>query len=154
MTRTKAARMGASGDQRQQGLEDSRLRAILTARRSARRLRSEYLTRIPVRNRTTILLVPISQVVAIAADGSKLTIITRDHQQHSWEYRLKDLEARLDPAVFMRLNRGALVNVNAVSRVVGAAGGTSRVVLENGQELAMSRKQSQRLRRVLLRLLG
>jgi DNA-binding LytR/AlgR family response regulator len=68
-------------------------------------------------------------------------------------YRLKDLEARLDPAEFIRLSCGTLANVNAVSRIVAGSSGTHRVVLQNGDEVGMSRIQTQRLRHVLLRLL-
>lgn len=114
---------------------------------------SDYLRRIPVRHQDTLVLIPTSQVATIVANGETLTISTLDRQQHSFVYRLKDLEARLDPTEFIRLNRGALVNVNVVSRIVPGSAGTSRVVFVNGGELRMSRMQSKRFRRILLELL-
>ena len=138
-------------DRQERAPGGARLRAALAKPRPASE--PEYLTRIPVRDRTTLVVVPTSQVATIVAEGERHTITTIDHHQHSLLYRLRDLEARLDPAVFIRLNRGALVNINAVSRIVAGPSGTNVVIFENGQELCMSRIQSQRLRRILRRLL-
>jgi DNA-binding LytR/AlgR family response regulator len=106
-----------------------------------------------VREGDTLILVPTSSVAAVAAHGERLIITTLDHHRHTMHYRLKDLEARLDPAEFIRLSRGTLANVNAVSRIVAGPSGTNRVILQNGDEVGMSRIQTQRLRHVLLRLL-
>jgi two-component system LytT family response regulator len=130
---------------------ESRLRAALAERSSSRR---EYLTRIPIRDGASLTLVPTALVAMIVAHGEKLTITTLDHQRHSLLYRLKDLEARLDPAEFVRLGRGALANLNAVSRIVAGPSGRKKVILKNGDELAMSRIEAQRLRRIVQGLLG
>jgi DNA-binding LytR/AlgR family response regulator len=130
--------------------EVRRLRSAIAHRAGTPR---EYLTRIPVREGDTLILVPTSRVAAIAAQGERLIITTLDHQHHTMYYRLKDLEVRLDPAEFIRLSRGTLANVNAVSRIVAGPSGTNRVILQNGDEVGMSRIQTQRLRHVLLRLL-
>ena|SRR5579864_9453431 len=113
----------------------------------------EYLKRIPVRDRSTLILVPTSSVAIVAAHGERLTVTTLDHQEHSMYYRLKDLERRLDPAEFVRVSRGLLVNVNAVARILAGTSGTNRVILQNGDEVRMSRIQVQRFRRVLVHAL-
>ena len=116
------------------------------------RQRSPYLIRIPVRCRSEVFLVPVSQVAAIVADAERLTITTIGGKQYVINYRLKDLESRLDPEQFVRLSRAALVNVSVVSRIVVRQSGINTVILENGQELSMSRLQSRLLRQTLLRL--
>jgi two-component system LytT family response regulator len=114
--------------------------------------RSTYLVRIPLRCHFEVFLVPVSQVAAIVADGEKLIITTVGQRQYVIHYRLKDLETRLDPEQFVRLSRGALVNVSAVSRIVVRPNSTNTVILEGGQELSMSRIQARRLRNTLLQL--
>jgi two-component system LytT family response regulator len=99
-----------------------------------------------------VFLVPVAQVAAIVADGGRLTITTTGDKQYVIYYRLKDLESRLDPEQFVRLSRAALVNVGAVSRFVVRQSGINTVILENGQELSMSRLQSRQLRQTLFRL--
>jgi two-component system LytT family response regulator len=96
--------------------------------------------------------VPVAQVTAIVADAERLTIATTGGKQYVINYRLKDLESRLDPEQFVRLSRAALVNLSAVSRIVVRQSGMNTVILENGQELSMSRLQSRHLRQTLLRL--
>jgi DNA-binding LytR/AlgR family response regulator len=110
------------------------------------------LVRIPVRRRDDILLLPVAQIASVVADGELLHLTTLRGEKHTISYRLKDLEARLDAARFVRLERGALVNVDAISRVSPMPGGTYLVTLSNGQEIRASRLQSRILRDQLLRL--
>ena len=114
--------------------------------------RSTYLVRIPLRCHFEVFLVPVAQVAAVVADAERLTITTTGGKQYVINYRLKDLESRLDPEHFVRLSRAALVNLSAVSRIVVRQSGLNTVILENGQELSMSRLQSRHLRQTLLRL--
>lgn len=110
------------------------------------------LARIPVRRREDILLVPVAHIASVVADGELLHVTTKSGERHTISYRLKDLEARLDAARFIRVERGALVNIDAISRVSPLPGGVYLVSLSNGQELRASRLQSRILREQLLRL--
>jgi two-component system LytT family response regulator len=110
------------------------------------------IVRIPVRRRDDIVLLPVTQVASVVADGELLHLTTMRGERHTISYRLKDLEARLDQARFVRLERGALVNVDAITRVSPMPGGTYLVTLSNGQEIRASRLQSRILRDQLLRL--
>jgi two-component system LytT family response regulator len=110
------------------------------------------LARIPVRRREDIVLVPVAQVASVVADGELLHLTTKNGERHTISYRLKDLEARLDPARFVRVERGALVNIETIARVSPLPGGVYLLSLTNGQELRASRLQSRILREQLLRL--
>ena len=110
------------------------------------------LERIPVRQRDDIILVPVADVVSITADGELLHIVTRTDQKYVINYRLKDIESRLDEKQFVRLSRSAIVNLNMIERISPMPGGTFLVLLKNGQEIASSRQQSRSLRERLFRL--
>jgi two-component system, LytTR family, response regulator len=127
-----------------------RLRAAAQQYDQARSL--PPLVRIPVRRREDIILLPVAQVASIIADGELLHLTTIRGEKHTISYRLKDLEARLDAARFIRLERGALVNVDAIAKVSPLPGGTYLVALTTGQEIRASRLQSRILRDQLLRL--
>lgn len=114
--------------------------------------RQNYLERIPVRQRDEILLAPVDRIASIVADGELLHLTMTDEQRYTFSYRLKDLEGRLDPAKFVRLSRGALVNINQISRVSPLPGGTYVVTLHNHQQLNVSRIQAKILRDQLLKL--
>jgi two-component system LytT family response regulator len=111
-----------------------------------------YLDRIPVRRRDQIVILPVPQVASIVAEGELLHLTTFKNERHTITYRLKDLEARLDPTRFIRLARGTLVNIEGISRVNVMPGGTHVAFLSNGQRLSVSRLRSRIIRERLLRL--
>jgi DNA-binding LytR/AlgR family response regulator len=114
--------------------------------------RPPYLQRIPVRHREEVLIVPVHQIASIVAEGELLHITTIRNERHTINYRLKDLEQRLDPAQFIRLGRGTLANVELVSKVSVMPGGTHVAVLSTGHQLPVSRLQSRVLRERFLKL--
>lgn len=114
--------------------------------------RQPYLERIPVRQRDEVVLVPVSAVASIVAEGELLHITTLQKGRFTITYRLKDLEQRLDPMRFIRLGRGTLANVDAIVKVGAMPGGTHEAILSNGQKLQVSRIQSRVLRQRLLKL--
>jgi two-component system LytT family response regulator len=111
-----------------------------------------YLERIPVHERSEIVLLPVRRIASVVADGELLRITTANNERYSINYRLKELEARLNPSLFVRLARGILVNVETITRVSPLPGGTFAVTLNNNQQLQSSRLQSRILRDSLLRL--
>jgi two-component system LytT family response regulator len=114
--------------------------------------RAEYLERIPVKRREEIFLIPVAEIASIVADGELLHITTDKNQKYVINYRLKDLEMRLAPERFIRLSRGAMANLEMISRVSPLPGGTYLIALKNGQEIASSRQQSRILREKILKL--
>ena len=114
--------------------------------------RPPYLERIPVRRRDEIVILPVSQIASIVAEGELLYLSTVKNERHAITYRLKDLEARLDPARFVRLGRGTLANIDLITKVNVMPGGTHVALLSNGQRLQVSRLQSRIIRERFLRL--
>lgn len=111
-----------------------------------------HLERIPVRTRDEIVLLQPRNIASIVAEGELLHIHTATDERYTINHRLKDLEARLDPQMFVRLGRGTLANKEMIERVNPLPGGTYTVTLSNNQQLQVSRMQSRILREQLLRL--
>ncbi len=110
------------------------------------------LDRIPVRRGEELIIVPVSQIASIVADGELLNVTTVRNERHTITYRLKDLERRLDPQRFVRLSRGTLANIDLITRIGIMPGGTHVATLISGQKLAVSRLQSRILRDRLFKL--
>lgn len=128
--------------------------AALTSASAAyeRAVRRPWIERIPVRQRQEVVLVPVRQIASIVAEGELLHLTTLAGEPYTITHRLHALEERLDPRRFLRLGRGTLANVDAISRISPMPGGTYLATLSNGQELPVSRQQSRVLRDTLLRL--
>ena len=117
-----------------------------------RTVSTEMLERIPVKKRGEILLISVNEIASVVADGELLHITTDKSQKYVINFRLKDLEARLDAAKFVRLSRGAIANLEMFEKIAPMPGGVYQITLKNGQEIFTSRQQSRVLRERLLKL--
>ncbi|HKX32963.1 MAG TPA: LytTR family DNA-binding domain-containing protein [Blastocatellia bacterium] len=151
-------RLGETISRAQDRLERSELRMEAVTRVEAaassyeEATRPAILERIPVRQKEDIVIIPVKEIASIVADGEILRLTTTQNETYTITYRLKDLEARLDPARFVRLGRGALANLDMLTRVSVMPGGTYLATLSNGQQLSISRMQGRILREHLLKL--
>jgi DNA-binding LytR/AlgR family response regulator len=111
-----------------------------------------FIERIPVRQQDEIILLGAGDVASIVADGELLHLTTLRNERYTINFRLKDLEAKLDPAKFVRLSRGSLVNLEMILKISPLPGGTYSVTLKNNQQIPTSRLQSRILREQFLKL--
>ena len=132
--------------------EDAAARLTAAAEDYQAAARPPALERIPVRHQDEIVILQVKEVASIVADGELLHLTTARNETYTLAYRLKDLEARLNPAHFVRLGRGTLANIEMVRRISPMPGGTYIVTLGNGQQLNVSRSQGRILREHLLKL--
>lgn len=130
--------------------EATNLKAAVSAYEDA--ARPIFVERIPVRQHDEILLLPVRDIASVVADGELLHITTARNEKFTINFRLKDLESKLNPAKFVRLSRGALANLEMIAKISMLPGGTFAVTLKNGQQLVTSRQQSRILREQLLKL--
>ena len=149
LARDDRARPRAPRPVRRRAPDAERVRAAAEAIETRQTTR---LTRIPVRRRDDIVLLPIGQVASFVAEGELVHVTTLKGERFVITHALKDIEARLDPARWVRLERGAIVALDAIAKVSPLPGGTYLVVLANGQEVRASRLHSRVLRDQYLRL--
>ncbi|MDJ0944659.1 MAG: MHYT domain-containing protein [Kiloniellales bacterium] len=127
------------------GAEAGQPPAAGESRPAANGLEPERLTRLPVeRNKTTLLLDP-EQIVSIQAEAH-YTRVFDGAETYFCSLSLSDLEARLDPAVFLRVHRSHIINLKharafekhreqAVVRLGGRAGASVPVSRRNVSRL-------------------
>jgi two-component system LytT family response regulator len=98
-----------------------------------------------------ILLLALDQIASIVAEGEILHLTTVRNERHLvTSLSLKQVEARLGSGRFVRLSRGALVNLRSIAKLTPLAGGSYVATLSNGQELVASRSRTRVLRQSLL----
>jgi two-component system, LytTR family, response regulator len=95
-------------------------------------------------------VIPQRDVAYFSSEGGLTRLHTRD-RAYAFDPTLANLEERLDPALFFRLSRTVIVNLDSVAEVRPLVGGTADVVLNNGATLEVSRR---RVRDLLERLGG
>jgi two-component system, LytTR family, response regulator len=112
---------------------------ILRAMESAA-TRSRYIDRFPVSENGRIVFVKTGEIQWIEAAGNYARLHAAG-RSHDVRETLTSLEAKLDPANFLRIHRSAIVNVQFVKEVQPWFHGYHLVLLEDGRRLRMSRYQ-------------
>ncbi|MCP3099021.1 response regulator [Myxococcus sp. K15C18031901] len=103
------------------------------------------LERVFVRDGERCWLVNLSQVPLISSEGNYARLHLEGHQPLLLR-SLSQLEEKLDPTRFFRASRQHLLNLDFVESLEPGPGGTLVARLRGGQEVEMSRRQSQRFR--------
>ena len=101
----------------------------------------EYVEHLPVPQNGRIVLVRTKEIDWIEANGNyaRLHVGVRTHEIRE---TLNALERKLDPREFLRIHRSTIVNVRAIKEMHPWFHGYHLVLLQNGQELRMSRYQN------------
>ena len=117
------------------------------------RLRGEeYVEHLSVPQNGRIVLVRTKEIDWIEANGNyaRLHVGVRTHEIRE---TLNVLERKLDPREFMRIHRSTIVNVRAIKEMHPWFHGYHLVLLQNGQELRMSRYQNKIAQQLGFRIL-
>lgn len=128
--------------------DDERFAQALARARKAIETRpapkSEYLERIPVESRGQIRVVPVALIDYITASGpyAELHIGERTFAVRE---KMQTLDEKLDPAIFFRIHRSAIVRLDRIDTLLHAAGGDYAVRLKDGTELSVSRSRREEL---------
>jgi len=101
------------------------------------------LRRLLVRRGEGLKVVPLDQVSRLRADGKQVFV---HGPEGAWPLRqtLGSLEGQLDPAQFVRVHRGDLVNLAFVERLEPYGHGDGLLVLKDGSALVLSRGYRER----------
>lgn len=128
--------------------DDERFAQALARARKAVETRpapkSEYLERIPVESRGQIRVVPVALIDYITASGPYAELHIGD-RTFAIREKMQTLEEKLDPAIFFRIHRSAIVRLDRIDTLLHAAGGDYAVRLKDGTELSVSRSRREEL---------
>ena len=107
-----------------------------------------YASRLAVRDRNRIRVLPADEVDWISVDDER-TIVHAAGSAYPIRHTLAELEARLDPALFFRAHRAAIVNLDRVQEIIPWFKGSHKLRLTTGDEVELSRARARALREVL-----
>jgi len=106
--------------------------------------KSPWLQRIPVEMRGQMRVVPVERIDYITASGPYAELHAGE-RTFTVRERMQDLEERLDPEVFMRIHRSAIVRLDRIDVMLRNSGGDYAVRLKDGTELSVSRARREAL---------
>lgn len=107
-----------------------------------------YLSKVVVKRGVKNTLIPINDIMWFKSESHYTYACTSDFE-YIYTEALRDLMQKLDPSQFMQIHRNAIVNVNYIKDVI--QGDNMKIVLQNGQEIYVSRSNKKVIKEKLLR---
>jgi len=111
--------------------------------------RNMRLSRIPMVSNQKVSFVDTGDVLSLESQAHYTRVLTREGY-HFCNLSIGDLQLRLDPALFMRVHRCFIINLQAVQEL-GREGSKTHVILKgkHSQPVPVSRAEVGRLREAL-----
>ncbi|MDQ3282107.1 MAG: LytTR family DNA-binding domain-containing protein [Acidobacteriota bacterium] len=104
--------------------------------------------RFAVRTRGEIVFVKASQIDWISAEGNYARLHSGEGSYLMRE-SMQSIEESLDPSMFIRVHRSAIVNLERVRKLITSADGTPSIVLSTGESVPLGPSYRGRLEEVL-----
>jgi len=109
----------------------------------------QRLTRLFIRTRTGIIVVPVTEIRRFETRGDYSALFV-EGQRYLIHLPLGELEERLDPKLFVRVHRSHIINLDFVQTMVPLPDSRLEVRLRDGTRITASRARSQWLRELSL----
>lgn len=107
-----------------------------------------FAERLVVRDGARIAFVPVAELDRVEADGDYVRLFCGE-RQHLIRRTMAQMEARLDPARFVRIHRSAIVAVDRIRELQPSFRGEYVVLLHDGTRLNLSRGYRRRLQHLI-----
>jgi two-component system, LytTR family, response regulator len=107
-----------------------------------------YGTSLVVKSRGRILFVPMREIRFIEAEENYVRICTGSGS-HLLRGAIGRLETRMDPKLFLRVHRSAIVNLHFLKEIRNDSNGDARALLVTGETVAISRTYRMRIQNLL-----
>ena len=119
---------------------DPRLVSLLEELREERK----YSERLIVKSSGRVFFVRTEEIDWVEASGNYVKIHTKS-DAHLLRESMKNMEAKLDPKIFVRIHRSAIVNIDRIKELEPWFHGEYIVIMRDGTRLTASRVFSDRL---------
>ena len=104
-------------------------------------LHKDYKTRFVVKAGHQFLSIKTSSVLYFFSEHKLTWLRHRDGKKHQLDYSLEQLEQRLDPAQFYRVNRQYIVQIESVEQTTIYSNARLKLMLSDGEEVLVSRER-------------
>lgn len=109
------------------------------------------LSRIPVREGHLMKLLNFNEILWMEFENRVIYVQTKSRKYETNFDSLKELEPRLDPDEFFRINRTQLINLNNIKEIIPGYGNQLSIQMDQKEArvLSVSREQSRKLKQLL-----
>jgi two-component system, LytTR family, response regulator len=115
---------------------------------AAARPSGQFAERLVVKDGTKVTLIPVAKLDYAEALDDYVSLVS-EGKKHLKQQTISGLELALDPALFVRIHRSYIVNLERVARIEPYAKDSKVAILANGVKLPVSRTGFTRLKKLL-----
>lgn len=115
---------------------------------AAARPAGQFAERIVVKDGTKVSLIPVAKLDYAEALDDYVSLVS-EGKKHLKQQTISGLEMALDPALFVRIHRSYVVNLERVARIEPYGKDSKVAILTNGIKLPVSRTGYTRLKKLL-----
>lgn len=110
--------------------------------------KAHYLEKLGVKSGKKISVLNVEEIYWFEAD-KELIYVHSNNTRHIVNSSLTQLEKRLNPEIFFRCHRSAIVNLSRIKEIIPWFSGSHRLILTDGTELPLSRSRAKQLKRII-----
>jgi len=113
-------------------------------------LKSErkYISRILIKGKETYSFLQVSDILWFEADSDYVKIHTAE-KVYLKNLSLNELEAKLNPEIFVRIHRSTIVNLAFIRELKPYFNGEYYIYLQNGERLKLSRSYKEKIKLIM-----
>lgn len=104
---------------------------------------AKFLKRLTIKLAGRTILLPVDEIDWIETYGNYLKVHA-GRESHLLRATMQSLEGKLNPEKFVRVHRSVIVNIEKVKEIYPRSNGDQDLVLEDGQQLMLSRNYRDR----------
>lgn len=110
--------------------------------------KKEFLKRLMIKVKENIIIISISDIDWLESAGNYIYVHSME-KKHLFRETLASLESKLDPRVFVRIHRSAIVNIEKIKSLRTNEHGDYDLFLLNGTKLKLSRTYKQHFQKII-----
>jgi len=111
-------------------------------------LEPRYVDRITIRTMFEYMVLKVVDISCIKAEDGLVFIYT-EGIKYVYDSSLRRLEEKLDPSMFFRVHRNAIVNKNMIKRILAGQKNILRLEMEDGESVEVSRDNIRRFKQAM-----
>ncbi len=111
---------------------------------------AQYLRRFSLKYGNQWSLVLEEQVSRFYSSESFSYLVTDDSVEHIIDYSLQDLENKLDPAVFLRVHRSAIISLAKIKNIKSLGSSRFEIIMKDETHIETSRSYCEKIRKLLV----
>jgi len=106
----------------------------------------KYIKTLAVRHLQRVSLLKVEEICFIISEHRLINVYNNENQRYWTNENLIQLESRLDPELFMRIHRNAIINLTANFEIQTWDSGRLKLHFEDKQTLTVSREYAKKLK--------